>query len=285
MEQVFPRTKVENISLPRMLIGTNWLCGYSHTGPAADRMIIDYHSGIDSIVQVLKAYLHHGIDAVMGPCFDTESLLDRAVSEAEQQTGRRIIRIDTPVIDVSDSARARREAEKRIRLSAQSGCAICLPHHSSVEQLVSKHSRTIDRLPDYLGMIRQAGMVPGLSAHMPELVVYSDANGYDVQTYVQLYNCLGFLMQVEVEQVYRIIWNAQKPVMTIKSMAAGRVSPFVGLSFSYGTLRDCDMVTVGAFTPGEVHEDVEIALAAMGHRQANLAGRSSPNTRTAVLEK
>lgn len=110
----------------------------------------------------------------------------------------------------------------------------------------------------------------------------SDRNGYDVQTYIQIYNCAGFLMQVEIEAVARIIHEAKKPVMTIKAMAAGRVSPYVGLTFSYATIRPCDMVTVGAFTPEEVHEDVEIALAALERRLPNLEGRATPN-KTAAL--
>ncbi len=92
-------------------------------------------------------------------------------------------------------------------------------------------------------MIRDAGMVPGLSAHMPELVVYSDLNEYDVQTYIQIYNCMGFMMQVGDQNGQQIIHDAKKPVMTIKSMAAGRCTPFVGLNFSWATIRDCDMVT------------------------------------------
>ena len=67
-------------------------------------------------------------------------------------------------------------------------------------------------------------------------------------------------------------------------MAAGRCTPFVGLSFSYATLRPCDMVTLGAFTPDEVHEDVEIALAAIERRQPNLEGRSSP-AKTEIMPK
>jgi hypothetical protein len=134
----------------------------------------------------------------------------------------------------------------------------------------------MDRLPDYLSMIREEGMIPGLSAHMPELIVYSDLNGYDVETYVQIYNCLGFLMQVEVEYIHKVITSAKKPVMTIKSMAAGRVSPFVGLTFSYSTIRPCDMVTVGCYTKEEVMEDVEIAMAAIERRPPDLTGRNSP---------
>ena len=35
----FPRTTVGGISLPRMIIGTNWMLGWSHTGAAADAAI------------------------------------------------------------------------------------------------------------------------------------------------------------------------------------------------------------------------------------------------------
>ena len=150
--------------------------------------------------------------------------------------------------------------------------------------MVCKRTGTIDRLPEYTKMVRDNGMIPGLSAHMPELVLYSDAHPeYDVQTYIQIYNCMGFLMQIEVESVHKTIWNAKKPVMTIKSMAAGRCSPFVGLTFSYNTIRPCDMVTVGAMTAAEVHEDVEIAMAAIEHRYPDLEGRSSPN-KTVIMK-
>ena len=181
-----------------------------------------------------------------------------------------------------DNEAARREALGTIKNSREIGAAFCLPHHSSVEQLVNKNLSAIPRLPDYLKMIRDAGMIPGLSAHMPELIVYSDAQGYDVETYVQIYNCLGYMMQVEIEYIHSVIWKAKKPVMTIKAMAAGRVTPFVGLSFSFATLRECDMVTVGCFHPDEVYEDVEIGLAVLERRAPNLAGRSSPN-KTAAL--
>ena len=36
----FPRTEVAGVSLPRMLMGTNWVYGWSHTGAAADRNIV-----------------------------------------------------------------------------------------------------------------------------------------------------------------------------------------------------------------------------------------------------
>ena len=281
MSDLFPRTMVESISLPRLLMGTNWMLGWSHTTTSADHMITSRFSRSEPFQAMVEAYLNCGIDAMMAPFNGQQALLD-GIKQAEDKSGRHVIKIDTPIIDVSDTKEGRASAESTIASCARNGSEICLIHHSSAEQLVSKLKGTMDRLPDYLDMIRQHGMIPGLSAHMPELVLYSDRNGYDVQTYIQIYNCAGFLMQIEVEGVRAIIEHAKKPVMSIKPMAAGRVSPYVGLSFAFATLRDCDMVTVGAHTPEEVYEDVEIALAAIERRFPNMDRRSSPN-KTAVL--
>jgi hypothetical protein len=282
MNNLFPRTDVSGVSLSRMIIGTNWILGYSHTGPAADHLIHQKNGTIESISNLLQVFLDSGVDTIMGPFVGNQLLAD-AVKDSENRTGKKMIIIDTPIINVDDNASARNEAKKVIELSRKAGATFCFPHHSSAEQLVNKNKQTIERLPDYLEMIRDNGMIPGLSCHMPELIIYSDQNEYDVQTYIQIYNCMGFLMQVEVEYVHKIIWAAKKPVMSIKPMAAGRVTPFVGLNFAWHTLRPCDMVTVGCLTPEEAAEDIEISLAAFEGRAPRLEGRSSPN-KTVIMK-
>ena len=204
-------------------------------------------------------------------------VLGDGVKMAEDRVGRKVMRIDTPIVDVADTAEARRSAEAAFDRTRALGRRILhAPPHLGRAARGQGARSCIHRLPDYLSMIRDRGMVPGLSAHMPEVVVYADANGYDVETYIQLYNCTGFLMQVEIEYIHRVIWSAKKPVMTIKPMAAGRVSPFVGLSFSWATIRPCDLVAVGCLTPEEAVEDVEISLAAIERRRPDIEGRSSP---------
>lgn len=279
----FPRTLVGGVSLSRMIIGTNWLLGWSHTGAAADCLIRRRNDSAEAMAKQLEVFLNAGVDTVMGPFAGKDHLLS-AIKLAEDRTGRRMILVDTPVLNVDDNAAARASAAEVIATSRKNGATFCFPHHSSAEQLVNKNKQTIDRLPDYLKMIRDHGMVPGLSAHMPELIVYSDKNDYDVETYVQIYNSIGFLMQVEVEYIHKVIWGAKKPVMTIKSMAAGRLTPFVGLTFSWHTIRPCDMVTVGCLSPEEAAEDIEISLAAFAHRPPALEGRSSPN-KTTIMQK
>ncbi len=279
---MFPRTEVGGLSLSRLIIGTNWLAGYSHRSSSADEMIKARHSTPDTIVPMLDVFLSHGVDTIMAPFGMTPAIFD-AVKIAEEKNGREMIMVDTPVINVDDNCDARREAEATIKESAKRGAKICLIHHYSAEQLVNKNRRQITRLDDYTKMIRDAGMIPGLSAHMPELVMFSDENGYDVETYIQIYNCMGFLMQVEVEAVAAIIRGAKKPVMTIKPLAAGRTTPFVGLNFSWATIRDCDMVTLGCFNEAEAAEDIEISLAALERRMPKIAGRNSPAKNQAVL--
>ncbi len=278
----FPRTEVGGLSLSRFIIGTNWLAGYSHRSNAADCMIKETHASHGSMLPILDTFMENGIDTIMAP-FGQLPEICRAVKITEDKWGRGMIMVDTPVVNVDDTAEGRHEAEETVKAAAKRGAKICLIHHYSAEQLVNKNKREITRLDDYTKIIRDAGMLPGLSAHMPELVLYSDDNCYDVETYIQIYNCMGFLMQVEVEAVNSIIRNAKKPVMTIKPMAAGRTTPFVGLNFSYATIRDCDMVTVGCFNEREAAEDIEISFAAIERRAANLTGRNSPAKKQAVL--
>ena len=280
MEQ-FPRTVVGGVSLPRMLIGTNWLLGWSHTGAAADAAIREKFARPEDFYPVIATFLSAGVDAVMAP-ISTTPIAAEAIDYAEQKAGRKIIRIDTPAMNVDDSPEARREAERTVKHSREIGADFCLIHHTSVEQLVNKNLKAIPRLPDYLSMIRSEGILPGLSVHMPEVLQYTDWNEYDVETYIQIFNCMGFLMQVEVENVARIIHAAKHPVMTIKPMAAGRCTPYVGLTFSWNAIRDCDMVTVGTNSAREAEEDIEISMAALEHRFPDLEARSSP-FRQAVL--
>ena len=280
----FARTTVAGVSLSRMIIGTNWMAGWSHRSPSADSMIKETFATPEPVMPVLSAYMENGIDTVMGPFGLTPNIYE-AVKRTEEKFNKPMILIDTPIINVSDSAEGRKEALAVIKSCKDRGATFCLPHHTSVEALVDKHNRVIHRIDDYTTVIRENDMIPGLSAHMPELILYSDANNYDVETYIQIYNCLGFLMQIEIETIASIIHHAKKPVMTIKPLAAGRVTPYVGLNFSWATLRECDMVTVGTYRAGEAYEVIEISRAAFDRRYPELEKRASPNQNQATQAK
>ncbi len=260
----FPRTTVGGLSLSRMIIGSNWLLGYSHQSAAKDTFIKRHHDA-KSIADVLEVYLRAGVDAAMG-WLNVNPMFVMAIREAQDRVGRKITVIDTPSVPMTNGALDYDGAAHVLDQSVSDGASFFLPHQSTTDVLVDRGKREVRGMSRLCAMIRERGMIPGLSTHMPESVIYADESGLDVETYVQIYNAIGFLMQLEVEWVHKIIQDALKPVMTIKPMAAGRLSPLVGFAFSWNTIRDHDMVIVGAMTPDEAREDIEISLSMLERR-------------------
>ena len=263
----FPRTKVEDLSLPRMLIGTNWFLGWSHKTAAKDKFIREDVTE-QKVAEIIEVFMNAGIDAIMG--FAHNQKMMNSIRRAEDKAGKKLIIISTPALNLAGTPEAEAENAKLFDEEAEQGVSICMPHQSSTDVLCDRLERKIRRMDKYAAMIRQRGMIPGLSTHMPEAPVYADETQLDVGTYIQIYNAIGFLMQIEIEWVQRVIQGLKKPVMAIKPMAAGRLTPLVGLSYAWATLRDIDMVTVGTMTPDEAKEVIEVSLAQLERRQAEV---------------
>ena len=252
----FPRTIVGGVSVSRMIIGTNWFSGYSHTSAAKDRFITSFQTK-ENIADILTVFLENGIDTIMGM---PQPLIQEAIQMAQDRTGQKMISIFTPAFNILPGGPPENEPEKVFDYCKKLGGDFCFPHTSITDQLIDRMHNEIRDYDKYSRMIREREMIPGLSTHMPEAVTIADQTGADVESYVQIYNAIGFLMALEVDWEMRIIQKAKKPVMTIKSMAAGRLLPAVGLAFSWNTIRDQDMVTVGTTTPDEARELIELSF-------------------------
>jgi hypothetical protein len=187
-------------------------------------------------------------------------LLRDAIQDAQDRTGREAILVLTPHFSILPSGPPEMEPARVFDRCRELGATFCFPHQSVTDALADRMHRVIRDLDKYTAMIRERGMIPGLSTHMPETVVIADKMEADVETYIQIYNAAGFLMQVEADWVMRIIQNARKPVMTIKPLAAGKLLPVVGLAFVWNTVRDRDMVTIGTTTPDEAREVIDLSL-------------------------
>lgn len=259
----FPRTVVGGLSVSRLIIGTNWFRGFSHTSNAKDCFIKSYQTS-KNVADILTVFMQAGIDTLMGG--NLPPLMLDAIKEAEDRTGRKAINIITPHFNILPGGDPETEPERVFDNCREIGADICMPHQAVTDALMDKMHGKIRDIDKYTKMIRERGMIPGLSTHMPETVRIADTTGADVETYIQIYNSAGFLMQVEADWVMRIIKNAKKPVMTIKPLAAGRILPPVGLAFVWNTIRDQDMVTIGTTTPDEAREVIELSLDYLNRR-------------------
>lgn len=264
---MFPRTNVGGMSLSRMIVGTNWFLGFSHTSAAKDTHIRETMTA-GRVADILEVFLEEGVDTVMG--LMQQPVLYDGVREAEQRTGKKMILISTPILDVHETPEALARVEETLDKEAKLGVTVLMPHQATTDRLVNMRANQIDRMDLFCRMIRERGMIPGLSTHMPETVILADRSGLDVETYIQIYNAAGFLMHLEVDWIHRIICEAAKPVMTIKPLAAGRLLPLVGLAFSWATIRDTDMVTVGTTTPGEAREVIEVSRSILERRPSQV---------------
>ncbi len=138
-----------------------------------------------------------------------------------------------------------------------------MPHVSYTDNNLVVDEGVIRGIEPLLARIRSLEMIPGLSTHRPETVTVGDAAGYDLETYIQPINSIGFLCNVETDWVVRVINRTTKPVMCIKPFAAGRVLPPTGLQFVLGSCKPSDMVVIGTMSAYEAEEDLDIAEALM----------------------
>jgi hypothetical protein len=268
----FPRTNIGGLSVSRLIIGTNWFLGYSHTSQAKCTYIKENVRDKRKIADILEVFLNNGIDTIMGP-ITCEPLYD-AIREAEDRTGSKVIIISTPDFPVTPATPQKGFdmgiVEKTLDEHAKYGSSICMPHQCTTDSMVDRCTRSIRQMEPVCKMIRERNMIPGLSTHMPESIVYADETGLDVETYISIYNSMGFLMQVEVDWIANVMQKARKPVIAIKPMAAGQLRPFQALTFVWNTIRDKDMVALGTMSPKEAEECIELSLSILEHRSLDM---------------
>ena len=97
MAELFPRTTVGGVSVPRLIIGTNRFQGASHTTVAKDNLIRGYqtrrHYVALRLADTLTVFLDRGVDAIL---WVPTPELDLAVRDAEQRTGKPMIQFINP---------------------------------------------------------------------------------------------------------------------------------------------------------------------------------------------
>jgi len=245
---LFPTTFVEDLEISRLIAGSNWLMGYSHYSAAKDQWIKSYMT-TERIAEVLCIFARNGINAFMSM---QNPILKEALRVVKEETGVQMHWICTP------SGEHVEDLLPGIEQSAEMGASICMPHQHWTDGNMVVNERRIIGLEKVTERIRQLGMIPGLSTHRPETVVVCDKAGYDVATYIQLYNAIGFLCQVETDWIARVINETSKPIMCIKPLAAGRLNPPTGFGFVYHSIKPSDMVCIGTLSPFEAEEDIHI---------------------------
>ena len=243
-----PTVNIEGHEIARLVIGCNWFLGYSHQTAAKDKWLRRYQT-VETIAGILKVCTAGGMNALVS---GIDPKMTAALRAQEAETGRHIKWILTPGGATTD------DLLRGIDECAELGAEFCLPHCGWTDGRLHPDEGTITDYERVAAHIRSCGMIPGLSTHRPDAIAIGERAGYDIATYIQPYNAIGFLCSIETDWLQHLITRTPKPIICIKPLGAGRISPTTGLSFVFNTIKPTDMVCLGLLCEEEAEEDLGI---------------------------
>jgi len=156
-----------------------------------------------------------------------------------------------------------------IETIAKSGC-IAIAHHGEATDQLFKEGR-FERVGDYLKRVKDAGLMAGVSTHMPAVVDAVESKGWDVDFYMtcvyerhrtpaELTALLGRAIIPDREvylvddppRMFRAMRQTKRPCLAFKILAAGRLSErkqWVEQAFreTFESIKPNDGVIVGIY--------------------------------------
>jgi len=244
-----PKVRIGGYGVTRLVLGSNPFLGFSHFSQARSRWLRGYFT-VDRVVEVMRRCQELGVNAVVGPA---DEKLFQALEEAGKASGERMTWIST-TYGKPDPGQQSRE----IRWLAGRGAEICLIHAGYTDTHHVQAENRVVGLEELLKLVRDLGMVPGVSTHNPQTVRTCERAGYDTEAYILPINTTGYLCPTEPSQVSRLIRGVEKTFVAIKPLASGRITPYEGLSYAYAAVKDRDTVALGISSVEEAEEDISL---------------------------
>ncbi len=250
----FPTVEIEGVKVPKLLIGINSLLGWSHTSAGRDRWIVRYYTA-RNIAKVFERCMELGVYGVLGPVWPG---LLQAIGIAERETGQKMMLVSTTIGEIKDT-------EKQLRMLRGVNSPICCIHGAWSDSWPVRNGKLVG-LQTYLGMIREAGLIPGLACHNGDRLSMVDKGGYDVSVFVTPINKAGFYMNPTQKSSLDAIGGTKKPVIAIKPLASGRfdegkVREWLEWALSQ---RGVSALCVGFMNEEEAEEDIANMKAILG---------------------
>ncbi len=255
-----PMTKIGGLEICRLICGSNPFGGFSHFSKARSVWMNRYFT-VERVLEVLVRCCEHGINAVVS---GINEKLGAALERLHDETDHQMHWICTP------GGPDLKTCLEGTQWCADHNVSICMPHPSYTDANLDVARGVIRGADEICAKVRELGMIPGFSTHRPETVTVGDKAGYDIETYIQLYNAIGFLVPVETDWAARVITGSPKPIICIKPLAAGRILPPTAFTFVYHTIKPIDTVACGFLSVEEVDEDVQIVQQILAGRQVDV---------------
>jgi hypothetical protein len=250
-QRTLPQIKLGPHSISRLVCGANPFNGGSHLSIFVNRSMREYYTE-QQIFKTLRRCQEVGINcwqAGVGNIDQYQRFVDQG------------LKMHYIAIAAGDSA----GIEKLVK----GGC-IAIAHHGEVTDRLFKDGE-LDKAQDYLKRVRDAGLVVGVSTHMPDVVDAIESKGWDVDYYM---TCIyerhrskealeALLGQAPIPQgevylpqdpprMFKAVQQTDKPCLAFKILAAGRLSDrkhWVEAAFrdTYASIKPIDGAIIGIY--------------------------------------
>ena len=251
-------TKIGNVEISRLILGSNPFSGFSHQGTEKDLEMKRYYT-TEKIKDTLREAESLGITTVIARA---DHHIMRIFLEYRDQGGK-----------IQWFAQTCPEAGPHktcVERAAAGGAKACHIHGGVMDNLLAQGR--LDEIPPVIEMLRSRGMLAGIAGHNPAVFEWAEKN-LDVDYYMcSYYNSAHRDERAEhvagmeewfLEEDRRImtglIQKLSKPVIHYKVLAAGRNDPEEAFDYTVRSMRPADAVCVGVFTkdkPGMLRDNV-----------------------------
>mgnify|MGYP000176751989 CR=1 FL=1 len=245
----FPTFKIEDVEVPKVLIGINPFLGYSHFSEAKSNYFKRIFKDVEAISDIIVKATELGVSGIYTPA---DKKIAEALKQVKQRTG-----IEMTVVGTTYYTFDLKKIEEEIALLKRMRAKICLLHGNAVDDLLNPVKRVINHAEEMLQIIREKGLIPGIACHDARAILYSDEQGYDAKIYATPVNKIGFWMNPE-GLTLKIIRQTEKPVIALKPLASGRIPPEEGLEFTL-SIPDVTAVAIGVANYEEAIQDFKLA--------------------------
>jgi hypothetical protein len=246
-----PRIQIGPYTFSRLICGANPFHGGSHLSGFLNRAMKEYYSP-QQILQTLRRCQDVGINTWQSGMGHVE-LYKQFVDQGLQMQFIAIAAGRPSTIDAL----------------ASGGC-IGIAHHGEVTDRLFK-SGQIDKAHDYIKRVRDAGLLVGVSTHMPDVIDTIESKGWDLDYYMcclyerhrskdELERLLGqapipvgeVYLPSDPPRMFKAINQTERPCLAFKLLAAGRLSDrkqWVEQAFrkTFESLKPTDGAIIGIY--------------------------------------
>ena len=253
-EAGMPQVSLGKFSISRLVCGANPFNGGSHLSVFVNHEMRRYYTP-EQVLRTLRRCQEVGVN-----CWQS--------SGTNHELHRRLIDEGGKMHYIS-LGRGGPAGEKEIRTLAEVG-SIGIAHHGEFTDQLFKKGR-IDEVGDFLKRVKDAGVLAGISTHMPAVVDAVESKGWDLDFYMtcvyerhrsaeDLEKLLGqapipvgeVYLPLDPPRMFKAVGQTKRPCLAFKILAAGRLSErteWVEKAFreTFESIKPTDAVIVGIY--------------------------------------